>query len=140
MCYTLLVTHMNIPNFKEKIKPLGENGDFLVILVVLLSSLASFGLGRLSVSSENEAGNTDSVIIQGVNFIESGVEGSSVQTHQNEQKVSEKGEFVASKNGTKYYKEGCDGAKRILEENKIWFQTQEEAELSGYEKSSTCDF
>jgi hypothetical protein len=45
---------------------------------------------------------------------------------------------VASKNGTKYYPLDCGGAKRIKEENKIWFANKEEAEKFGYSLSLTC--
>lgn len=44
--------------------------------------------------------------------------------------------FVASKNGTKYYIEGKGYSSRIKEENKVFFNTKEEAEKAGYEPGS----
>src|SRR5690606_22759248 len=41
--------------------------------------------------------------------------------------------YVASKTGSKYHLPWCGGAKQIKEENKVWFQTKEEAEAAGYE-------
>ena len=47
-----------------------------------------------------------------------------------------KGVYMGSKNGTKYYTPGCPGSKRIKEENYIWFQSAEDATLQGYSKGS----
>jgi hypothetical protein len=46
--------------------------------------------------------------------------------------------FVASRTGSKYYLATCSGAKRIKEENKVWFGSREEAERAGYTKASGC--
>jgi hypothetical protein len=48
------------------------------------------------------------------------------------------GTYVASKTGSKYYLPSCSGAKRIKEENKVWFQDRVEAEKAGYQPASTC--
>lgn len=42
------------------------------------------------------------------------------------------GAFAGSKNGTKYYTPDCAGLERIKPENRIWFQTIEDATLQGY--------
>ena len=42
------------------------------------------------------------------------------------------GIFVASKNSKIYHRPDCKYAKRIKEENKIWFQSAKEAEDRGY--------
>ena len=42
------------------------------------------------------------------------------------------GMFVASKNSKIYHKPDCKYVKRIKEENKIWFQSAEEAKDKGY--------
>jgi hypothetical protein len=46
--------------------------------------------------------------------------------------------FVASKTGTKYYPAGCSGINRIKEENRVYFNTEQEAINKGYERTSTC--
>ncbi len=48
------------------------------------------------------------------------------------------GKYVASKNGTKYYLATCSGAKRIKDENKVWFATAEDAQASGRTPASNC--
>lgn len=46
--------------------------------------------------------------------------------------------YVASKNGTKYYLPSCSTANRILEENRVWFGTKDEAAAAGYEPAANC--
>ncbi|MBI2446825.1 MAG: hypothetical protein HYV51_03370 [Parcubacteria group bacterium] len=48
------------------------------------------------------------------------------------------GSFVASINGKNYYPKDCASAKRIKEENIIWFSSAEEAEISGYVLAKNC--
>ncbi len=42
------------------------------------------------------------------------------------------GKYVGSKNSNKYHLPDSSTAKRIKEENKVWFQSKEEAEAKGY--------
>lgn len=44
--------------------------------------------------------------------------------------------FVASKNGGKYYKAGSSGEKRIRPENRVYFETALDAEMAGYDKAA----
>ncbi len=53
-----------------------------------------------------------------------------------QQKAQTTGAFVASVNGTKYYRPDCSEVRRIKEENKLWFDSEEEAKDSGYEASA----
>jgi len=46
------------------------------------------------------------------------------------------GEYVASKNGKTYYKTSC--SNRIKDENKIYFQSESDAQKSGFTPSKTC--
>lgn len=48
------------------------------------------------------------------------------------------GNFVASINGKNYYPKDCLSAKRIKEENMIWFNSSEEAEADGYIPAKNC--
>jgi methylphosphotriester-DNA--protein-cysteine methyltransferase len=52
--------------------------------------------------------------------------------------ATNKGTYVASKSGSAYHFPWCSGAQRIKEENKVWFETKEEAELAGYRPASNC--
>lgn len=46
--------------------------------------------------------------------------------------------FIASKQGKKYFPVDCGTAKAIKEENKVYFGSEEEAKSAGYERSLTC--
>ena len=48
------------------------------------------------------------------------------------------GNFLASINGKAYYPKDCAAANRIKEENRIWFNTKEEAESQGYAPAQNC--
>mgnify|MGYP001574455034 FL=1 len=48
------------------------------------------------------------------------------------------GNFMASINGKAYYPANCEAAKRIKEENRIWFRSKEEAEADGYKPAQNC--
>ncbi len=95
--------------------------DLILVLVIILVALISFGLGRLSKIGESRVPITIENLPAAVN--------ESVPTD----KI-----FVASKNGTKYHYPWCSGAQSIKEENKIWFSTAEEAKKAGYEPASNC--
>ncbi len=48
------------------------------------------------------------------------------------------GTYMASKTGSKYYLPSCGSAKRIKEENRVWFATKQQAETAGYEPAANC--
>lgn len=121
---------MSIHNFFNKIK---ENKAFdktlfLFSVVIIAVALASFGLGRISSQLGKASALEGSIIL---------VEGQESGFPSEREVIPEK-RFVASKSGTKYYPLDCGGAKRIKEENKIWFATSKEAEKFGYTLSLTC--
>ncbi|MBI5079565.1 hypothetical protein HZB06_02790 [Candidatus Wolfebacteria bacterium] len=64
----------------------------------------------------------------------------SAQTNMTEQSSLYKqfGHFMASINGKSYYPKDCAAANKIKEENKIWFDTKEEAESQGYNPAQNC--
>lgn len=113
-----------------------DNKDFLIIIIIILSSLASFGLGRLSKIEENKTpiiiegsstGNSAAVIKAGLPIKQIGLPAEQIG-----------GNYVASKNGTKYYFPWCGAAQKISEKNKITFASKEEAEKAGYQPATNC--
>ena len=48
------------------------------------------------------------------------------------------GTYVASRNGSAFHLPNCSGAKRIKDENRIWFRTKEEALRAGYKPAANC--
>jgi|AntAceMinimDraft_13_1070369.scaffolds.fasta_scaffold49115_1 hypothetical protein len=53
-------------------------------------------------------------------------------------KEKEKGSVVASKSGKKYYFPWCSGINRIKKENRVYFNTELEAQDNGLTLSKTC--
>ena len=107
-----------------------NRNDLILISGVIFISLISFAAGRLTAT---DVSAPEPIIIEKANQeTDTVTEGNAKTPNQ------EKGTLVASINGTKYYLPDCSGAKRINEENKIWFSSQEEAKDMGYEPASNC--
>ena len=45
--------------------------------------------------------------------------------------------WVASSRGEVYYRRGCSNANRLVPENRVYFQTEEEAKRAGYRRSGS---
>jgi hypothetical protein len=108
--------------------------DIFVILMVILVALISFGIGRLTApkSEPIQIKNLEKASIEDINF-------------ENQEKVypptteqSDVGQVVGSKNSDKYHLPDCPGAKQISEQNKVWFNSIEEAERAGYKPAANC--
>jgi hypothetical protein len=104
--------------------------DVLIVIIVILVGLGSFGLGRLSKEAQNEGlwveyANEGANVINSLNTAENGLNQTSSA-------------FFASSKGTKYYSVTCSAGKTIKQENRVYFNTREEAEGAGYELSSSC--
>ncbi len=132
---------MSIQGLSLKFKGHLQNTEVQLAILIIVVSLASFTLGRLSmventpqsqgitqVSNVNMAAPAPLVVVEKV---EEKTE--TLQPTQNEAK-----NYVGSKNGTKYHLPWCGSAKQIKEENKVWFSSKEEAEAQGYTPASNC--
>lgn len=135
---------MSITETAQKIKNFfresGSREKFLTIAIICLVGTASFGLGRIS-ALEN---GREPVKIENLP-LEANVSTSLNREVETEEKeVSEGvilkagGMVVASKNGGKYHFPWCSGAQRILEENKLYFASIEEARAEGYTPAANC--
>lgn len=128
----------------QKIKHFIESDqgkDILVIIIIILVGLGSFGLGRLSKNSPN-SGIKVTYNGQEANVLGS-LEENSINTSFNKDVkentlISNSKKFFASTKGSKYYSLSCSGGKTIKQENRIYFNTAKEAEEAGYELSSSC--
>ncbi len=95
--------------------------DVLIIVILILASLLSFGLGYLT--GVDAAAQRSSATLQASSFVASTTSGQQV---------------IASKNGTKYYFPWCAGAERIAETHKVWFASAASARSAGYTPSANC--
>jgi len=96
--------------------------DWGIILVVFLTAMASFGLGRLS--AEEEAKQAVSV--------------GSMPMEGEPRGMAVGGLVVASRNGSVYHFPWCGGASQINPANKVWFASEKAAEDAGYAPSKSC--
>ena len=138
---------MSIHDIPDKIKSrLGSKDayDIAIVFVVILVGIVSFMLGRLSIG-QNSASNVLVSLPNEVNsasVINAKDYDGNLQIDESKSNsantVIEKGAFVASKNGTKYYPSNCSSVSRIKEENKVYFNTEQEAKNAGLSRTSTC--
>lgn len=127
----------------EKIKQFveGDTGkDVLVIIIIILVGLGSFGLGRLSKNADSglkiEYPNQEANTISSLNKSLFNLPLNS-NISENNKKINS-GNYFASNRGTKYYSLGCSAGKTIKEENRIYFKTSTAAQEAGYELSTAC--
>jgi hypothetical protein len=92
--------------------------DVLIIVVLILASSASFGFGYLAGSTSSPQAGLSPEVTAG--------------------KADGEGNYVASKNGTKYYLPSCAGANQISDANKVWFVSASAAEAAGYSPAANC--
>ena len=104
---------------------------FYTILLILIS-VTSFGLGRLSVA-EVSSTQKGTVVLS-----KQPVEGEYGAITNNVASTEEQ-QLVGSKNGSKYHALWCPGASQIKEENKVFFISEKEAKAKGYSKAGNCD-
>ncbi len=127
----------SIQDIKEKFNLfITEDVYFYTILIIMISIL-SFGLGRLSVLEQSVTSQPSVMLTQQPASVVSSISSS---TRSDPAVSTTTGDYVASSSGTKYHLTTCLGAKRISEKNKIYFATEEEARASGYTRAKNCKF
>lgn len=144
---------MSIHNVLQKINPFRIwllipdkiRLDIVIILLIVLSGVLAFGIGRLSglktipkdpvhiqtdtnASSELSLSVSSSKVTQNIPPSLSTSQSGTVQSAS----------VVASKQGTKYHYAWCSGAKTIVAKNKITFASAEAATKAGYTLASNC--
>ncbi len=135
-----------IPEYTEKVKKwIGDNrADLFTSAMIFVIGMASFGLGRLSIAlpSKEPIRLESPVAAEGqAADISSALDGTPTASESSPspiQTAAKNGSFVASKSGSVYYAVWGSGVSRIREENKVWFQTKDEAKTQGYRPAKNC--
>ena len=113
-----------IQEFTPKIKTLADNllAEWGIFLIIILSAVGSFGLGRLSAleASKPLIGLQEASLAPSVAPITQG------------------GMVVASRTGESYYFPWCSGASKILPINQRVFVSADAAKKAGLRPSKTC--
>lgn len=135
----------------QKVKEALEEhrSDFFIAMIIFLTALASFGLGRLSAiwprptpitiedyASQNPASSAQTAPASPSapfknNHPESIANGIA-------KPIAGQEKYIASKSGTRYHFSWCPSALNIKRENKIWFATAAEARAKGYIPAANC--
>jgi len=131
-----------LTKFKSAI---ADDAIFTALLLILVG-VVSFGLGRQSVLKTVQA--TAYAQPAGVVFTDAPVAPQGKTTAESTSITAEipktittptvNQRLVASRSGTKYHLLTCSGAKSIKEENKIYFNSEAEAQASGYTPAANC--
>jgi len=133
---------MSIQELSSKFKGILANPEYQLAILIVFVALASFTLGRLSDGNFTQAKTISTEIDNTAHLLDGTVKNTQVETTEDESKtdfsVQDQGKYVASKNGTKYHLPWCGSAKRIKEENEVWFATKTEAESAGYSPAKNC--
>lgn len=119
---------MILPNFKQLVKK--HWSDIVLAIFITLIALISFGIGRLTIPQNDQS----SIVIQNPACSNA----ASIQQIINQPKT-EQGIFVGSVNSDKYHWPNSPWAKRISEENQIWFSSEDEAQSAGYIRSANFE-
>lgn len=110
------------------------NQDLFLIITIILVALVFFGIGRLT------SPKSEPILIQ--NLDKASVEDLSPYAPERaseDRKIPDyEGKVLGSINSDKYHLPECPGAKQISEKNKIWFDSPEEAEKTGYKPAQNC--
>lgn len=109
-------------------------GDFYTITIIIFIGFIGFGLGRLSSIEENR----EEVKIEFPEYLSASVlNGQKTNKEVVSVEITEN-LIVASKNGSKYHYPWCSGGKSVSEENKIYFNSIQEAREAGYTPAKNC--
>ena len=120
-----------LANIPKKIKEINDLPRdifaFSLIILLLVGSILVFALYTQSQSGMS------AMRIYMQQTVESGSERGVLGAS-----ILDVGNYVGSKNGKTYHLPWCAGAQRIKDENKVWFETKEEAISRGYTPAGNC--
>lgn len=122
----------------EKLKRfLADDTIFTGTLLCVIAVLAFF-LGRYSIPEPSTS--TPAVVLEAVAALPlaSTTAVATTTPPMPPPLTAETAKYVGSKSGTKYHLITCAGAKRIKEENKVFFATAADAEAAGYTPAANC--
>ena len=110
--------------------------DIFMVFCMVLISVISFNLGKIGALKK-----TPITIMpgQGQADVYNAISDKNPTTPKNTQVQVIDRRVVVSKNSDKYHFTWCSGAKRIKEENKLWFETEAAAQAAGYTKAGNCN-
>ena len=107
-----------------------------IVGLIILAGLGGFIAGRFS-ALEADGAPAKSMSAGAINATINQTSSQDIEIIE-DASIKTGGAVVASKSGTKYHLPWCSGASTIKEENKIWFDSYEEARKAGYTPAGNC--
>ncbi len=120
----------------EKLKSFLKNDRHFLGLLLIMSVLASFFLGRASVLPPPEEARNSITITPAKRAVDMST--SQLEPLDVSPTSHTSGPFVASRSGTKYHRTDCPGASQIKPENQVYFVTAAAAAAAGYTPAANC--
>lgn len=113
----------------------------MVFLSALLLAGSAYFIGFMSADeskvSEIQIVYPDEIAIKNSNNVDK-IDNNTKVSEDNLKSESSNSKIVASKNGKRYYYSNCGGVNRIKPENRIYFDTKEQAESKGLTLAAGC--
>lgn len=117
--------------------PMSRHLLHCLCILLVLTTLCSIVLGCLLYHANAER----DVLIAEINALKASI--SETQTFWgtalDQKPPSTSGDYVASVNGEKYHRPNCQYAKKILEKNRIYYESRDEAYAAGKTACSVCN-
>ena len=115
--------------------------NLLLIMSAILIGGSAYLIGNMNALESNlseiQIVYPDAIAIKSDTKVEE-INSTEVSSANNQETNLATGNIVASKNGKRYYYPNCGGINRIKPENRIYFETKEQAEAKGLTLASGC--
>ncbi len=142
----------SIHNLAQKIKGfiLSNREDIFTYIIVIFVGISSFYIGKMSTKEldndniyivNSETGKSEgNQLANSLTPLKDYVNKKNEYNTSNENSVvgNINAMYVASSRGKLYYRIGCGGSTKLVENNKVFFNTKEQAEAKGYKPAANC--
>lgn len=108
-------------------------------ICILLVSVISYNVGKINALQKTPIKITSEEVDQANVFKATAKESKVIKTTITKAPPTDLRVVVSKKSTTKkYHYTWCSGSQRIKEENKLWFNSAQEAEAAGYTLAGNC--
>ncbi len=125
----------SIQDIYHIIKSFLEDDLYFYTILIIVVGILSFGLGRMSVEINQNQHNQQIVLIENSSNVGLSDAGTISDTSNTRDK-----QFVASSRGTRYHHITCSSSKQIIQANRIYFNSIQEAQAAGFTPAKNCKF
>src|SRR3989344_7689396 len=118
-------------------------GGYLLFGITLLATAIGFVIGTSLISTKmtdkQKAAYIDRTIMPKIRNLQNRIEKEAreepkIEPWPSVEEIAYPGKYVASASGSSYHAPSCDWAKKISEENRVWFKAEADAQKKKYKK------